>query len=61
MLTTIRLIKALCVIAFLSHCANSYNLSPKPNAVMKDPQLPTYIPKYESSYFGFSLNLRPKG
>ncbi|XP_075168394.1 LOW QUALITY PROTEIN: integrin alpha-PS3-like [Haematobia irritans] len=36
----------------------AYNLSPKPNVIINDPQLPTVMPKYESSYFGFTLNLR---
>lgn len=41
--------------------ASAYNFSPKPNAVISDPQLATSLPKYESSYFGFTLNLRPSG
>ncbi|XP_065370369.1 integrin alpha-PS3-like isoform X2 [Calliphora vicina] len=61
MLKPSRFINALCVILFLSHCAECYNLSPKPNAVMKDPQSATAMPKYDSSYFGFSLNLRSNG
>uniref|UniRef100_A0A1I8PYL5 Uncharacterized protein n=1 Tax=Stomoxys calcitrans TaxID=35570 RepID=A0A1I8PYL5_STOCA len=39
----------------------SFNLSPKPNIIIKDPQLATYLPKYRASYFGYTLNLRKLG
>ncbi|CAD7013277.1 unnamed protein product [Ceratitis capitata] len=39
----------------------AYNLSPKPNIIVKDPQFSTGLPKVESSYFGFTINLRPLG
>uniref|UniRef100_A0A1L8EBN8 Putative vitronectin receptor alpha subunit n=1 Tax=Haematobia irritans TaxID=7368 RepID=A0A1L8EBN8_HAEIR len=38
-----------------------FNLSPKPNVIIKDPGFVTDMKKYESSYFGFALNLRPMG
>uniref|UniRef100_A0A1I8P8N4 Integrin alpha second immunoglobulin-like domain-containing protein n=1 Tax=Stomoxys calcitrans TaxID=35570 RepID=A0A1I8P8N4_STOCA len=50
---------------FLALLCNSsvkcYNLSPKPNAIINDPQMPTFMPKHEASYFGFTVNLRKLG
>ncbi|XP_011178712.1 integrin alpha-PS3 isoform X2 [Zeugodacus cucurbitae] len=45
----------------LFHRLVAYNLSPKPNIIVKDPQFATPLPKVESSYFGFTINLRPLG
>lgn len=38
----------------------SFNLSPKPNIVLREPNFELNIgrPKVRSSYFGFSLNLK---
>ncbi|XP_037947350.1 integrin alpha-PS3 isoform X1 [Teleopsis dalmanni] len=47
--------------AYTVNSVNCYNLSPKPNVVIKDPQLATSMPKVQSSYFGFSMNLRQSG
>lgn len=49
------------VVILIRQSVNGYNLSPKPNMVIRDPQFPTAIRNYESSYFGYSLNLRSKG
>ncbi|XP_055326061.1 integrin alpha-PS3-like, partial [Sitodiplosis mosellana] len=41
------------------HDGKAFNLSPKPNIVLREPKtLGTGIPKMRSSYFGFSLNLK---
>lgn len=45
----------------LFHQLVAYNLSPKPNMIVNDPQFATGMPKVESSYFGFTINLRPLG
>lgn len=38
---------------------NAFNLSPKPNIVLREPKsLDNGMPKIRSSYFGFSLNLK---
>uniref|UniRef100_A0A1A9WWH1 Integrin alpha second immunoglobulin-like domain-containing protein n=1 Tax=Glossina brevipalpis TaxID=37001 RepID=A0A1A9WWH1_9MUSC len=50
----------LCIVSDNS-LVNAYNFSPKPNVIISDPQLATGMAKYESSYFGFTLNLRPSG
>lgn len=60
----IKKIKTLVVILVaLNHynTVSTYNLSPKPNTIFVDPNLATSLPKLQSSYFGFSLNLRPQG
>ncbi|XP_075168325.1 integrin alpha-PS3-like [Haematobia irritans] len=51
------------VSVFLAICSyvEGYNLSPTPDAIIKDPQLITELPKYRSSYFGLTLNLRKQG
>ncbi|XP_067631871.1 integrin alpha-PS3 isoform X2 [Eurosta solidaginis] len=53
----------LLICGFLTLLLNTkaYNLSPQPNIIVKDPQFASAMPKTESSYFGFSLNLRPLG
>uniref|UniRef100_W8BH52 Integrin alpha-PS3 n=1 Tax=Ceratitis capitata TaxID=7213 RepID=W8BH52_CERCA len=51
---------SLAILTFF-HLTNAYNLSPKPNIIVKDPQFSTGLPKVESSYFGFTINLRPLG
>lgn len=39
--------------------SNAFNLSPKPNIILRQPKaLPVGLPKTRSSYFGFSLNLK---
>lgn len=41
------------------HDIDAFNLSPKPNIVLREPQtVGTGMPKMRSSYFGFSLNLK---
>ena len=38
---------------------NAFNLSPKPNVVLREPKtVDNGMPKMRSSYFGFSLNLK---
>lgn len=54
----IYLIIVITVIFILSY-SYGFNLSPKPNVIFKEPNLPTVQPKSQSSYFGFSLLLRP--
>lgn len=51
------LLIGMCVILF--NCANGFNISPKPNYVFQEPDLKTFMPKTQSSYFGYSINLRP--
>ncbi|XP_060658574.1 integrin alpha-PS3-like isoform X1 [Drosophila nasuta] len=53
------LLLLLCVLCCSSVWA--YNLSPRPNSVIKDPQFATVMPKVRASYFGYSINLRPHG
>jgi len=48
---------ALCLAG--SVCA--YNLSPRPNREIKDPQFATVMPKMRASYFGYTISLRPHG
>lgn len=60
-ISILQLFKVLHVVVLIVQSVNGYNLSPKPNVVLKDPQLSTPMPKYESSYFGYSLTLRSKG
>ncbi|XP_065084513.1 integrin alpha-PS3 [Ochlerotatus camptorhynchus] len=40
---------------------NGFNLSPQPNYVFNEPKLQTFMETVRSSFFGFSLNLRPGG
>ncbi|XP_023173042.2 integrin alpha-PS3-like [Drosophila hydei] len=51
----------LVVVACLAGSACAYNLSPRPNREIKDPQLAPVMPKVRASYFGYSLSLRPHG
>ncbi|XP_013109885.2 integrin alpha-PS3 [Stomoxys calcitrans] len=51
----------LIVILCCSIDVESFNISPKPNVIIKDPGFVTDMKKYESSYFGFAMNLRPLG
>ncbi|XP_073811306.1 integrin alpha-PS3-like [Musca autumnalis] len=51
----------LLLLLLLTQDIDCFNLSPKPNIVIKDPGFVTDMPKYQSSYFGFALNLRPLG
>ncbi|XP_017839011.2 LOW QUALITY PROTEIN: integrin alpha-PS3 [Drosophila busckii] len=39
----------------------AYNLSPRPNRIIRDPQLATVMPKVRASYFGYTMSLRPHG
>uniref|UniRef100_A0A182VY45 Integrin alpha second immunoglobulin-like domain-containing protein n=1 Tax=Anopheles minimus TaxID=112268 RepID=A0A182VY45_9DIPT len=41
--------------------AESFNLSPVPNYVFREPDLQLHMAKVRSSYFGYSLNLRQGG
>lgn len=63
--TRLLLIGLVVVSVFLTLLCNvsveCYNLSPKPNAIIRDPQLPAVMPKHEASYFGFTLSLRKLG
>lgn len=52
----------LVLIVFLSVIkVNGFNLSPQPNYVFKEPKLQTFMETVRSSFFGFSVNLRPGG
>ncbi|XP_055844968.1 integrin alpha-PS3 [Episyrphus balteatus] len=51
----------LIIVTIFTNSVLSYNLSPKPNKVIREAQQFTNIPKVESSYFGFNINLRPSG
>lgn len=50
---------ALLLLGVVSVC--SYNLSPRPNKQIKDPQFATVMPKVRASYFGYTISLRPHG
>ena len=39
----------------------AFNLSPKPNLIIKDPKFNRSEIQRRASYFGFSINLRPGG
>ncbi|XP_061397206.1 integrin alpha-PS3-like [Musca vetustissima] len=54
-------IGSLLLLVLLTNNVSCFNLSPKPNIIVKDPGFVTDMPKYQSSYFGFALNLRPLG
>ncbi|KAM8711525.1 hypothetical protein ACLKA7_000636 [Drosophila subpalustris] len=45
----------------LAGTVSAYNLSPRPNREIKDPQFATVMPKVRASYFGYSISLRPHG
>ncbi|KAH8348438.1 hypothetical protein KR084_007423 [Drosophila pseudotakahashii] len=53
------------VVVVLSVCLSShsdaFNLSPRPNRQISDPQFVTGLPKVRASYFGFTMSLRPNG
>ncbi|XP_055921034.1 integrin alpha-PS3 isoform X2 [Eupeodes corollae] len=37
---------------------NGFNFSPKPSFSLREPSLKAFMPKLQSSYFGFTINLR---
>ncbi|XP_017835481.2 LOW QUALITY PROTEIN: integrin alpha-PS3-like [Drosophila busckii] len=42
------------------HTVNAFNLSPRPNSVIRPPQhLKFYLPQVRSSYFGYTMVMRP--
>lgn len=41
--------------------SHGFNLSPRPNKQISDPQFATNLPKERASYFGFTMSLRPNG
>ncbi|XP_017069438.1 integrin alpha-PS3 isoform X2 [Drosophila eugracilis] len=45
----------------LASYSNAFNLSPRPNRQILDPQFATNLPKVRASYFGFTMCLRPNG
>jgi len=45
----------------LSSHSDAFNLSPRPNRQILDPQFATSLPKVRASYFGFTMSLRPNG
>ncbi|EDW01487.1 integrin alpha-PS3 [Drosophila grimshawi] len=47
--------------ACLAGSVCAYNLSPRPNREIKDPQFATEMPKVRASYFGYTISLRPHG
>ncbi|KFB36449.1 AGAP004303-PA-like protein [Anopheles sinensis] len=49
------------LVAFFLGTTGGFNLSPMPNYVFQEPTLQMFMEKVRSSYFGFSLNLRPGG
>ncbi|XP_052863834.1 integrin alpha-PS3-like [Anopheles cruzii] len=49
------------VLIDLLRSGSGFNVSPQPNYVFREPSLTTYVDKVRSSYFGYSLNLRPAG
>lgn len=59
-MTTFRVICSLIsVILVCVHNGDTFNLSPKPNIVFREPKSSGVgMPKMRSSYFGFSLNLK---
>uniref|UniRef100_A0A182J9R1 Uncharacterized protein n=1 Tax=Anopheles atroparvus TaxID=41427 RepID=A0A182J9R1_ANOAO len=59
--TTVAVTVAAFLLALLTATADGFNLSPLPNYVFREPALPVHMEKVRSSYFGFSLNLRPGG
>lgn len=44
----------------LAQHASSFNLSPTPNVIFRKPDETTFMAQYESSYFGYAINLRTK-
>lgn len=55
---TFNCITVILVIGCVNQCI-SFNLSPKPNFVLREPKLSSVgMPKMRSSYFGFSINLK---
>ncbi|XP_035895346.1 integrin alpha-PS3-like [Anopheles stephensi] len=51
----------LVIVTLLALGGESFNLSPVPNYVFREPDLQLHMEKVRSSYFGYSLNLRPGG
>ncbi|XP_016972539.1 integrin alpha-PS3 isoform X2 [Drosophila rhopaloa] len=51
----------LVVLWFSIYQCNAFNLSPRPNREILDPQFATTMPKLRASYFGFTMSLRPNG
>ncbi|XP_030560119.1 integrin alpha-PS3 [Drosophila novamexicana] len=56
----VRLLLSLLAVC-LAGSACAYNLSPRPNKQIRDPQFATAMPKVRASYFGYSISLRPHG
>ncbi|KAH8388159.1 hypothetical protein KR200_011056 [Drosophila serrata] len=54
-------ILVLCCLLVLPFPGSSFNLSPRPNRQILDPQFATNLPKVRASYFGFTMSLRPNG
>lgn len=50
----------LVLVNVLDKSTNAFNISPKPNIVLREPisLSKTGMPKVRSSYFGFSINLK---
>lgn len=49
------------VMCLMTTAVVAFNLSPRPNLVLREPQLPETVmaqPKTRSSYFGFTINMR---
>ncbi|XP_034476583.1 integrin alpha-PS3 isoform X2 [Drosophila innubila] len=53
--------KSLILLCFCLSYVSAYNLSPRPNREIRDPQFVTVMPKVRASYFGYSISLRPNG
>lgn len=51
---------ALLLAVYLMSSVIGFNLSPRPNLVLREPQMddPVGQPKTRSSYFGFTINMR---
>ncbi|XP_053681013.1 integrin alpha-PS3-like [Anopheles nili] len=61
-MTSVTLVTVLLVgVSVLLRFGCAFNLSPVPNYVFREPSLPLYTQKVRSSYFGYSINLRPGG
>lgn len=46
------------ILILIDHGMYGFNLSPKPNLIFREPKLDYGLPKTQSSYFGYTINLR---
>ncbi|XP_061500980.1 integrin alpha-PS3 [Anopheles gambiae] len=56
-----QIVMLLLLLLLLAGDGDTFNLSPVPNYVFREPNLQLHMEKGRSSYFGYSLNLRPGG